>query len=89
MRRLGNYPCQTILDTLKFSYVFTGNIVNMGLTVIKYTTNKRLSNSFSDQKRHISANATKNADMITTATTRFRDMLSKVKVMIKGHVWIL
>ena len=36
----GKLPCQTILDMLKFSSVFTGNIMMEEITVIKPTTNK-------------------------------------------------
>ena len=80
--------CETILDTLKFSNVFTGDIMKEGITVMKSTTNKSCCDRFSNCKRHISANAATIANiMIKTATTCFRDIMSKVKVMIKGHAY--
>ena len=46
MRRPGNYPCQTILHTLKFQNVLESNIIIKGIAVIKYTANESSCNSF-------------------------------------------
>ena len=54
MRRPGNYPCQTILQTLKFQDVFESNIMIKGIAIIKSTANKRSCNSFGNSKTYTS-----------------------------------
>ena len=39
-RRSGNYPCQTILHTLKFQDALESNIMIRGIAIVKSTTNK-------------------------------------------------
>ena len=39
-RRQGNYPCQTILHTLKFQDVLESNIMITGIAIVKSTANK-------------------------------------------------
>ena len=51
-RRLGNYPCQTILHTLKFQDVLESNIVIKGIAIVKSTTKKSSCNSFGDSKTY-------------------------------------
>ena len=51
-RRLGNYPCQTILYTLKFQDVLESNIMIKGIVIVMSTANKSSCNSFGDSKRH-------------------------------------
>ena len=46
MRRLGNYPCQTILHMLKFQDVLESNIMIKGIAIVKSTANKSSCNSF-------------------------------------------
>ena len=69
MRRPGNYPCQTILHTLKFQDVLESNIMMKGIAVVKSTANKSSCNNFCDNKRHISPNTTKLTNVIKAATT--------------------
>ena len=67
MRRLGSYPCQTILHTFKFqdvlesnivikgiTIVLESNIVIKGITIVKFVANKSSCNGFGDSKRHTS-----------------------------------
>ena len=51
-RRPGNYPCQTILQTLKFQDVLVSNIMIKGIALVKYTANKSSCNTFGDSRRH-------------------------------------
>ena len=46
-----NYPCQTMLHTLKFHDVLESNIVIKGIAIVKSTANKSSCNSFGDRKR--------------------------------------
>ena len=59
-------------------HLSTSNIVKEGIAVIKSAANKSCCNSFSDRKLHIPTNAAKVTDMIKTATTRLRNILSKI-----------
>ena len=47
-RRPGNYPCQTILQTLKFQDVLESNIMIKGIAISKSTDNKSSCNSFGE-----------------------------------------
>ena len=58
MRRQGNYPCQTILHTLKCQDVIESNIMIKGIAIIKSAANKSSCNIFVI-KSHIPANTTK------------------------------
>ena len=51
-RRPGNYPCQTILHTLKFQDVLESSVVIKGIAIVKSTANKCSCNSFGANKRH-------------------------------------
>ena len=68
-RRLGNYPCQTVLHALKFQDVLESNIIIKGIALIKSTVNKSSCNSFGDSKIRIPANTTKITNVIKAATT--------------------
>ena len=68
-RRPGNYPCQTILHTLKFQDVLGSNIMIKGIAIVKSTAKQSSCNSFGDSKRHIPANMTKVTNVIKTAMT--------------------
>ena len=52
-KRSGNYPCQTILHTLKFQDVLESNVVIKGIAIVKSNSNKSSCNSFDDKKRYI------------------------------------
>ena len=69
MRRLGNYPSQTILHMLKFQHILESNIMIKGIAIIKSTANKSSCNIFGNSKRHIPANTTKVTNMIKVATS--------------------
>ena len=69
MRRPGNYPCQTILHTLKFQYVPESNVMMKGIAIVQSTANKSSCNSFCDSKRHTPADTTKVMNMIKAAMT--------------------
>ena len=68
-RRPGNYPCQTILQTLKFQDVLESNIMIKGIAIMKSTANKSSCNSFGDSKTHVPANTTKVTNMKKAAMT--------------------
>ena len=68
-RRPRNYPCQTILHTLKFQDVIESNIVIKGIAVIKSTANKSSCNSFGNSKIHILGNTTKVTNVTKAVTT--------------------
>ena len=53
MRRPGNYPCQTILHTLKFQDALESNIMIGGIATVKPTANKSSCNSFGDSKNAV------------------------------------
>ena len=63
MRRLGNYPCQNNLHTLKLQDVIESNIMIQGIA------NESSCNSFGNNKIHIPANTTKVTNMIKAAAT--------------------
>ena len=67
-RRSGNYPCQTILQTLKFQDGIDSNIVIKGITIVKSTANENNCNSFGDSKRHLPANTTRVTNVIKATT---------------------
>ena len=67
--RSDNYPCQTILHTLKFQNVLESSIMIKGIAIIKSTANKSSCNSFGDSKIHILANTVKVTNMIKAATS--------------------
>ena len=50
MKKLCNYPSQTILDMLKFCNILGSNIVKEGMAIINSAANKSCCNSFSDRK---------------------------------------
>ena len=77
----GNYP-YTHLHTLKFHDVLESDIVKKGIAIVKSTANKNSYDSFDDRKRHTQAKVT---IVINAATTRLGNMLSKIKVVIKGN----
>ena len=54
IRRLGIYPCQTILHTLKFQDVLESNIMIKGIAIVKTTANMGSCNSLGDSKKHTS-----------------------------------
>ena len=54
----GNYPCQTMLHTLKFQDVLASNIVIKEIEIVKSTANKNSCNSFGDSKIHTQGNTT-------------------------------
>ena len=51
-RRLGNYPCQTILHMSKFQDILERNIMIKGITIVKCTANKSSCNSVSNSKTY-------------------------------------
>ena len=55
MRRLCNYPCQTIMNTLKFQDVLESNIVIKGIAIVESTANenKNSCNIFGNSKRQM------------------------------------
>ena len=71
MRRPGNYPCQTILYTLKFQDVLESNIMIKGIAIVKSTANKSSCNSCGDSKIHMLANTMKVTNMIKADTDKF------------------
>ena len=48
------------------------------IVLVKFAANKISGNSLSDRKRHIPVNVTKVTDVIKTATTRLRNIRSKI-----------
>ena len=80
--------CQTILRTLKFQYVIESNIMTKGIAIVKSTANKSSCNSFGDSKKHIPANTAKITIVIKAATTSLLNMLSKIKIIIKGDSYV-
>ena len=79
--RKGNYPCQTILHTLKFQDVLESNIMIKGIAIVKITANKSSCNSFVDSKIHILVNTTEDTNVIKAATTSLRNIRSKIKLL--------
>ena len=59
------------------------------IAIVKSAANKSRGLSLSDRKRQIAANATKVTDVIKTATTRLRNMLSKIKKFVRFHADLL
>ena len=72
MRRLGNYPCQTILHMLKFQDVLDSNIMIKGIAIVKSTASKSCCNSFDNSKIHIPANTTKVTNVIKATMTSLK-----------------
>ena len=83
--RSGNYPCQTILHTLKFHDVLERDIVKKGIAIVKSTANKNSYDSFDNRKRQTPPNTAKVTNVINAATSRLENMLSNIKRVIKRN----
>jgi len=50
MRRTRDHPCQTLFDTLKFSYIIVRSFVKYVIAVVKSAAYYRCCNSFTNGK---------------------------------------